>query len=72
MTRAPGTRSTRLIAIGVIVMASGVLFMFQGLGTVKSSSPMTGSNFWAVAGPVIAIAGLLLTIRGARRQPPNS
>ena len=43
------------------------ILMFQGLGVVKGSS-MTDSNFWAVAGPVIALAGLVLAARGARRR----
>jgi hypothetical protein len=45
----------------------GLLFMFQGLGKVKGS-PMTGSNFWAIAGPVIVIAGVAIAVRGARRD----
>ena len=48
--------------------------MFQGLGTIKSASPMTNSNFWAVAGPVIAFFGILLLIRGlwGDRKPPSA
>ena len=42
------------IVTGVIITLLGLLFMFQGLGVVHGSS-MTNSNFWAVAGPVIAI-----------------
>jgi putative effector of murein hydrolase LrgA (UPF0299 family) len=56
-----------MVVTGVIVVLLGLLFMFQGLGVIKGSS-MTDSNFWAVAGPVIAVAGLVLAARGARRR----
>lgn len=63
----PPMKSPTLAAVGVVLALLGTLFMFQGLGTVKGS-PMTGSNFWAVAGPVIAIFGLVLVLRGTRRS----
>jgi len=56
-----------MVVTGVIVVLLGLLFMFQGLGVIKGSS-MTDSNFWAVAGPLIAVAGLVLVARGARRR----
>jgi hypothetical protein len=55
------------VIAGVVIALFGVLFMFQGLGKVKGS-PMTGSNFWAVAGPAIAVFGIVLAISGARRD----
>ena len=54
------------VALGVVMIACGVLFFFQGLGYVKGSF-MTDSNFWAVAGPVIAVGGLALAVSGVRR-----
>jgi hypothetical protein len=60
-------RSPAMFVAGLVVALLGLLFMFQGLGVVKGSS-MTDSNFWAVAGPVIALAGLVLAARGARRR----
>ncbi len=63
-------KSPMLVAMGVVVVLLGLLFMFQGLGVVKGSS-MTNSNFWAVAGPVIAVAGLVLVVRGVRRGPSS-
>lgn len=59
------------VAVGVVMTLFGLLFMFQGLGYVKGSA-MTGSNFWAVAGPVIAIGGLLLVAAGLGRLRPRS
>jgi putative effector of murein hydrolase LrgA (UPF0299 family) len=56
-----------MVVAGVIVALLGLLFMFQGLGVIKGSS-MTNSNFWAVAGPLIAVAGVTLVALGARRR----
>jgi hypothetical protein len=63
-------KSPMLVAMGVIVVVLGLLFMFQGLGVVKGSS-MSNSGFWAVAGPVIAVVGLVLVVRGIRRGPSS-
>jgi len=60
-------RSPAMVVAGVIVALLGLLFMFQGLGVIKGSS-MTNSNFWAVAGPLIAVAGVTLVALGARHR----
>jgi predicted transporter len=62
-------RSRSSVVLGSVMVLLGLLFMFQGLGKVKGS-PMTGSNFWAGAGPVIALVGVTLIVRGARRTGP--
>jgi hypothetical protein len=54
-----------LAGLGVLVMLAGVIFTLQGLGVVGGSA-MSGVTFWAVAGPVIAIAGLALAVTGLR------
>ena len=59
------------VVVGAVVTMLGLLFMFQGLGYVKGST-MTDSNFWAVAGPVIAIGGLVLIAAGLGRFGPRS
>ena len=56
------------VAVGVVLTLLGLLFTFQGLGYVKGSA-MTGSNFWAVAGPVLAIGGVLVIAAGLGRLP---
>ena len=53
------------LALGGAVFAIGVLWTLQGLGVV-GGSPMTGVTLWAVVGPVVAIVGLVLALRGAR------
>jgi hypothetical protein len=65
-------RNPVLVGLGVVVALFGVLFTLQGLGYVKGS-PMTGSNFWAVAGPLIAVAGAAVAtvgVRGRGRADP--
>jgi hypothetical protein len=54
------------IPLGVVMVVFGTLFTFQGLGYVGGSA-MTGSSFWAIAGPVIAGLGVALLIVSARR-----
>jgi hypothetical protein len=53
---------------GLLVAVAGVIFTLQGLGAIGGSA-MTGVTFWAVAGPVIALAGRLLALFGLRRRP---
>jgi hypothetical protein len=55
-----------LVATGLLVVIVGVIFSLQGFG-VLGGSAMSGSSFWAAAGPVIAIAGLLVAAVGVRR-----
>ncbi len=59
-----------LVALGVLLSAAGVVWTLQGLGYLEGSS-MTGSNFWAIAGPIVAAAGISLlyvTLRGPRAR----
>jgi hypothetical protein len=53
--------------VGALLIAAGTVFALQGFG-VLGGSVMTGSHFWAAAGPVIAVAGLGLLVGGARRR----
>jgi hypothetical protein len=66
MSKPRPIRHPAVVVLGVVMLACGLLFMFQGLGAVHGS-PMTGSNFWAAAGPVIAIVGTVIALSGLRR-----
>ena len=55
-----------LVGAGVLVTLAGVIFTLQGVGVVGGSA-MSGVTFWAVAGPVIALAGLALAAIAVRR-----
>lgn len=54
------------LVVGAVLVVIGLLWTGQGLGWV-GGSPMTGVTLWAVVGPVVAIAGVLLVVRGARK-----
>ncbi len=56
-----------LIGVGLLVTVAGVIFTLQGVGDIGGSG-MTGSTFWAVAGPIIALAGLATAAFGLRRR----
>ena len=56
-----------LVGAGVVLAVIGVIFTLQGVG-ILGGSVMSGVTFWAVAGPIIALAGLGLAGLGARRR----
>ena len=56
-----------LMGVGVPATVAGVIFTLQGLGVI-GGSVMSGVTFWAVAGPVIALAGLAMVAIGLRRR----
>jgi hypothetical protein len=55
-----------LVGAGLLITAAGVIFALQGVGVIGGSF-MSGTTTWAVAGPVIALAGLALVLLGLRR-----
>jgi len=66
-------RRVVLVGVGFLLMLGGVVFTLQGVG-VLGGSVMSGVTFWAVAGPVIALAGLALAViglSGRLAQPPR-
>ena len=58
-------RRVVLVGAGFLLMLAGVFFTLQGVG-VLGGSVMSGVSFWAVVGPVIALAGLVLAVSGLR------
>jgi hypothetical protein len=57
-----------LVATGSLITVAGVVFALQGVGAIGGSF-MSGTTTWAVAGPVIALVGLVLIALGLRRRP---
>jgi hypothetical protein len=55
------------IAFGVLLVLTGAIWTFQGLGYLEGS-PMTGQTIWATLGPIVAGFGLALVIVAARRR----
>jgi len=58
-------RRVVLVGAGVALVLAGVIFTLQGVG-ILGGSVMSGVTFWALAGPVIALAGLALAAIGLR------
>ena len=55
-----------LMGGGLILVLAGVIFTLQGLGAIGGNNAMSGHTVWAIAGPVIALAGVALAILGVR------
>lgn len=66
-------RQTILILIGIFGFIAGMVFMLQGLGVLHApvSSPMIGSQTWAVRGGIIALLSAIL-IGGVRLVPTRA
>jgi hypothetical protein len=56
-----------LVGLGLVLMLAGIIFALQGSGAIGGST-MSGDTFWAVAGPVIAVAGVVTAAVGLRRR----
>ena len=63
-------RRVALVGTGFLLMLAGVVFTLQGLG-ILGGSVMSGVTFWAAAGPVIVLAGVVLTALGLRDRPTS-
>lgn len=57
-----------LVPLGLVLVLVGLVWTAQGLGWLEGS-PMTGETLWAVLGPLLALVGVGLVVRGARRRP---
>ena len=55
------------IALGAVLVLTGAVWTFQGLGYLKGS-PMTDQTLWAVLGPILAGFGVALVLIGVRRR----
>jgi hypothetical protein len=63
-------RRVVLIGTGFVLTLAGVVFTLQGVG-VLGGSVMSRVTFWAVAGPVIVLAGVVLAAIGLRDWPAS-
>lgn len=63
-------RRVMLVGTGFLLTLAGVVFTLQGVG-ILGGSVMSGVTFWAVAGPVIVLAGVILTALGLRDRPAS-
>jgi hypothetical protein len=60
-------KSLLIMVPGVLAVAVGVVWTLQGLGLLGGSA-MTGERLWAVIGPIVALAGLMLVATGLRAR----
>ena len=56
-----------LIGIGVLILVVGGVWALQGFG-VLPGSVMSGVALWAIVGPLVAVAGLVLLVVGIVRM----
>jgi hypothetical protein len=59
------------LVVGALLLIAGTVFALQGFGVLGGSS-MTRSGFWAAAGPVIGVLGLVFLLAGMRRRRAGS
>ena len=60
-------RGWTLMPLGVLAVVLGGLWTLQGLDIV-GGSVLSGVGMWAVIGPIVAVAGLVLIAVGVRRR----
>jgi hypothetical protein len=53
------------VVVGGVVALLGLLFTLQGTDVIGGSA-MSGTTFWAVAGPIIIVIGLVVAVAGVR------
>jgi hypothetical protein len=53
------------VLVGGVLAVLGLLFTLQGTGVIGGSA-MSSTTFWAVAGPVIIVIGLVVAAVGVR------
>ena len=55
------------MSLGVLAIVVGALWTLQGLDVVTDSR-MSDVRLWAIIGPIVAVAGLVLVVAGVRRR----
>jgi hypothetical protein len=58
-------RRTLQLAVGVVLVGTGVVWILQGLDVLKGSF-MTGEAFWAWMGALAVLFGLPLLVRARK------
>ncbi|MEN3305675.1 MAG: hypothetical protein V7603_1877 [Micromonosporaceae bacterium] len=53
------------VVVGALLLLAGVVWALQGFD-VLGGSAMSGHSLWAVVGPIVAVAGLVLLLAGVR------
>jgi hypothetical protein len=53
------------VLVGGVLAILGLLFTLQGTNVIAGSA-MSGTTFWAVAGPIIIVIGLIVATVGVK------
>jgi hypothetical protein len=53
------------MVLGLLAIVLGTVWTLQGLNLLGGSA-MSGVQMWAIIGPIVAIAGLILVVVGVR------
>lgn len=56
-----------LLIVGVLLILAGSVWALQGFN-VLPGSVMTGSSFWAIVGPIVALVGVALVLLAITRR----
>jgi hypothetical protein len=56
------------LVLGGVLVVLGLVWFGQGMGWIGGSG-MSGVRLWAVIGPVLAVVGVALVVRGMRTAP---
>ena len=59
-------QSRVVLVVGLLLAAAGVVWIGQGLGLIPGSF-MSGDPFWAAAGGVALVVGVVLAATAVRR-----
>ena len=57
-----------LIVVGVLMLLAGVLWTLQGLDLLGQTGGMNGQKIWAIIGPIVAVAGVVVGAIGLRSR----
>jgi len=55
------------MALGLLAVVIGAVWTLQGLN-ILTDSQMSDNKTWALVGPIVALAGLILIVAGLRRR----
>ena len=61
-----GTARVIRLVVGIVLLLVGIVWFFQGIGTIGNSS-MSGHSFWAFAGIVVFVVGAVLILKRGKR-----
>lgn len=58
--------------IAVMFALVGLVWIGQGMGILRGSSPMVDDLRWALAGVVLGVVGAIIGLNAARRSRPRA